>query len=268
MIDLQYEDQTYELRGLIYKVRNELKAGWPEEIYHQALVRLLQEKDIPALSKPRRSLFHRAIEVHLFEPDIIVSNQIILELKVLPFNTDFAAAHYVQLINYLKFFGKNLGMLVNFAPTRVRIKRVLWNEPELDILEDYEKIKPDLSNRDRQNLRQVRKQILHIAKQYGLGYPEHVYRKIVAIEIVHHGLKCSTEVAVPARWNEVVLAHHHTEKLLVADSYLIHIRSLLHHPTAYDYIQTKTYLEALGLNIGLVVNFGRRQLQIYGINAG
>lgn len=63
MLDLQYGDQTYELRGLIYKVRNELKAGWPEEIYHQALVRLLQEKDIPALSKPRHSLLHRDVEV-------------------------------------------------------------------------------------------------------------------------------------------------------------------------------------------------------------
>lgn len=81
-------------------------------------------------------------------------------------------------------------------------------------------------------------------------------------------LKCETEVEVLARWNNVVLARYQTGQLLVADSYLIHIRALLHYPTVYDFTQTQTYLEALGLNIGLVVNFGRKQLQIYGIKAG
>jgi hypothetical protein len=32
---LRYEKQTYQLRGLIFEVRNELKAGWSEDIYHQ-----------------------------------------------------------------------------------------------------------------------------------------------------------------------------------------------------------------------------------------
>ena len=66
-----------------------------------------------------------------------------------------------------------------------------------------------------------------------------------------------------------LVAHYFTEvQLLIGDRYLMHIRALLHYPTGYDFTQTQTYLEALGLNIGLVVNFGRKQLQIYGIKAG
>lgn len=53
MSELRHSDKTSELRGLIFKVRNELKGGWSEEVYHQALVHALQDNDIPVVSKPR-----------------------------------------------------------------------------------------------------------------------------------------------------------------------------------------------------------------------
>jgi GxxExxY protein len=267
MPELRYEKRTYQLRGLIYKIRNELKAGWSENIYHLALVQLLQDNHIPVLSKPRRSLSHRNVEVHIFEPDLIVWDTIILELKALPYQTKFTGEHYAQIIHYLKFFGKDLGLLVNFAPARVNIKRVVWDEPELDLFEDYSKITSALSRQDKECLHHIRHHILEIARQYGLGYPETVYRKIVAIEMAHDTLPCLTDFEVPARWNGTVLGSHKTQQLLIADNYLVHIRALLDYPTGYDLTRTKTYLTGLGLQFGLVVNFGRRQLQIYGVKA-
>jgi GxxExxY protein len=267
MLRLRYEKKTYQLRGLIFEVRNELKAGWSEDIYHQALVELLQDNHIPVFSKLRRSLSHRNVEVHIFEPDLIVWDTIILELKALPYQTKFIGEHYAQIIHYLKFFEKDLGLLVNFAPARVKIKRVIWDEPELDVFEDYSKIKSVLSDKDKADLRQIRHHILEIAQQYGLGYPETVYRKIVAIEMAYHTIPCLTDFEVPARWNGAVLGSHKTSLLLVADNYLVHIRALLDYPTEYDLTRTKTYLASLGLKFGLVVNFGRRQLQIYGVKA-
>lgn len=58
--------------------------GWSEEVYHQALVKHLEANNIPAQSKPRYKLFHRNIEVHTFEADLIVWEAVILELKALP----------------------------------------------------------------------------------------------------------------------------------------------------------------------------------------
>ncbi len=66
MGDLLYKKETHQLRGLIYQVRNELKAGWPEAVYHQALVRVLQNAQIPVVSKNRHALFHRNAEIHVF----------------------------------------------------------------------------------------------------------------------------------------------------------------------------------------------------------
>ena len=73
---LRYGEETGILRGLIFKVRNELKGGWSEEIYHQALAHVLEENGIPFVSKPRHPFLHRGVEVHLFEPDFIVWDKI------------------------------------------------------------------------------------------------------------------------------------------------------------------------------------------------
>lgn len=267
MPGLRYKQQTHQLRGLIFRVRNELKAGWSENIYHQALVQLLQDNHIPVSSKLRRTLSHRNTEVHIFEPDLIVWDKIILELKALPYQTNFIGEHYAQIIHYLKFFGKDLGLLVNFGPAQVKIKRVLWDEPTFDLFEDYDRIKPDMAGTDKEYLRQIRHHILEITRQYGLGYPETVYRKLIAIEMGHQALACTTDFEVPVRWKEAVLDYHKTPLLLIADNYLVHVRSLLDHPTEYDFTRMKTYLTSLDLKFGLVVNFGRKQLQIYGVKA-
>ena len=85
MSKLKHAEKTFLLRGLLFQVRNELKLGWPEEAYHQALVFLLKQKEIPFLSKPRCDMLHRGVVVHTFEADVIVWDLIVLELKALAF---------------------------------------------------------------------------------------------------------------------------------------------------------------------------------------
>ena len=107
--------------------------------------------------------------------------------------------------------------------------------------------------------------ILAIAQQYRLGYPETVYRKLIAIELNYHGISCLEDIQVPVYWQNACQGNYETPYLLVAERYLIHIRSLLDYPTTYDFIRTKTYLMSMNLAIALVINFGRNQLQIYGV---
>ena len=266
MANLRHETLTYELRSLIFETRKRLKAGWPEEVYHQGIVRLLLDNKIPVDSKPRKTVVHRGTEVHVFECDLIVWDLIILELKVLPFTT-FAAGHYAQIIHYLKCWGKDLGLLVNFGPTQAEVKRVAWDEPALEITENYDSIEPYMVDAARSCLSEIRQNIHAIGQQYGLGYPETMYRKIAAIEMNHNGLRCQAGVEIPAIWDGRVLAEHSSDHLLVERNYLLNIRSLLDHPPVYEFARTKTYLNSLGLKIGLIVNFGKKQLQIYGVSS-
>lgn len=264
---LRHAEKTQQLLGLAYQVRNELKAGWSEDVYHQALVKLCERKAVPVVSKPHTSLIHRGVEIHRFEPDLIAWDLIILKLKSLAYQTRFTGEQYAQLIHYLKFYGKDLGVLINFAPTRVQIKRVIWDEPPWDISEHYDAIIPLLSEQDRPLLLQIRECILAIGRQYGLGYPETVYRKLIAVEAVSCGVPCGEEVEVPVLWNGERFTYQWTQLLLMEGKFLVHVRSLLPYPTEYDFTRVKSYLTCLGFSIGLVINFGKDQLQIYGVTA-
>jgi GxxExxY protein len=261
----RFGEQSFLVSGLIYNVRNRLGMGWPEEIYHQALVEALKHEGVPVLSKERKEIVHRGVGVHVFECDIMLWEKIILELKALPYS-GFAAVHQAQIIHYLKCWNKGLGMLVNFAKPKVEIKRMLWDDPPLDLSENYEKIKPIMAENDMQVLQQIRQVILEIGEQYGLGYPESMYRKILAIELEACGLACLMNLMIPARWHERKLMDYETEHLLVANRYLVNVRSILERPPKYDFARMKTYLNVLGLSIGLIINFGKRQLQIFGID--
>lgn len=266
-IELRHSVETHELRGAIYDVRHELKAGWSEEIYHRALVQTLEQRHIPVSSKLRRSLIHRGTEVHVFEPDIVVWDKIVLELKVLPNQIRFASENFAQIIQYLKFLKMDLGLLVNFAPAKVHIKRVVWDEIAPEIMEDYETIKPLMTDLDKIKLRQVRKMIIGIAQSYGLGYLTSIYKNLVAAELQYAGLNCSTSIEIPLTWQGTRFACQTVQILLVEDKYLIDVLAMLEGPTTYHYTRLKTFLTSLGLPFGLIVNFGRKGLQIFGINA-
>ncbi|MCA9924951.1 MAG: GxxExxY protein [Anaerolineales bacterium] len=265
-MSLLHEKESYQLRGCVYEVRKKLKTGWSEEAYHQALVKSLEEKGVPFVSKPRCPMFHRGVEVHIFEPDLIIWDQIILELKVLPYARKFAPGHYTQLINYLKFFGKNLGFLVNFGPTKAKIERVIWYESELEVKEDYEAIQNVVTGFDRDVLNQVRKITIGVGNQLGLGYPATVYREVFNVELKKQKIDCTPNFQVYSEWNGQALAKYTTDHLLVAEKFLINIQSLLTYPPLYDFARMKTYLTRSGLQLGLIANFGKKDLQIYGIN--
>ncbi len=267
MSHFRHKKQSYEARALIFEVRKKLKAGWSEEVFHQALLQLFQNEGVPVQSKPRRAINHRGVQVYLFECDLLVWDLIILELKVLPY-TSFATAHQAQLFHYLKCWGKDLGMLVNFGGTRAEIKRLVWDEPKFEVEESYDLIKSHLSDTDRDILRRIREVILNVGRQYGLGYPGPMYRRIIALELNHQGLVCQTDVKVPVKWNGSILREDNIDHLLVNHHYLLNIRALLDFPSRYEFARTKNYLQHLEGRFGFVVNFGKKQLQICGVKAG
>ena len=265
MGNLRHEKLTYELRGAIFEVHRRLKVGWPEEAYHRALAHLLESRSIPVQFKPRRTLTHRGLDIHTFECDLLVYDQIIVELKTLPY-AHFAPSHYSQLIHYLKCWGKDLGLLANFGPLRAEIERRIWDEPNLPAREEYESIRGNYFHADNSPLDLIRQTILNIGNQYGLGYPEIVYRKIAEIDLNLAGLKCESQTRVCVKLGDDPDHEFITDYFLINDAYLLNIRALLGYPTKYDFAQMKTYLNQLGLNIGLIVNFGKQQLQIFGVD--
>jgi len=115
-----YKELSYKLVGCFYKVFNTLGPGHKEDIYQKALAIEFDNRRIGYTSKKRISIEYEGKKVGIYEPDFIVDNKIIIEIKsVLSIPRVFEK----QLYYYLKSSGYKLGYLVNFGSNRIDIIR-------------------------------------------------------------------------------------------------------------------------------------------------
>lgn len=121
---LLYRDLTYAIREAIFKVKKELGLGHKEVVYQKALeeeftiakLNFSREKQIPILYQKKK--------VGIYQPDFVIDDKIIVELKALPF---LGTEPKKQLWNYLKGSPYKLGLLVNFGHSELDIERVVYD---------------------------------------------------------------------------------------------------------------------------------------------
>lgn len=117
---LLFEELSYKLRGLFFKVFNEIGPGFKEEVYVRALVKLLNENKIPYEKEKYFDIKFRNSKIGTTKIDLIIDNKIIIEVKATEINNNLFEK---QLLSYLKSTGLILGFLVNFGMSRLYIKR-------------------------------------------------------------------------------------------------------------------------------------------------
>ena len=111
---------TKTIIACAFKVHNTLGGGFLESVYKNALLIELEKSTLHANAEQPISVYYEGHLVGSFCADIIVENTIILELKALE---SLAKIHEVQLVNYRKATGFDLGLLINFGPASVTVKR-------------------------------------------------------------------------------------------------------------------------------------------------
>ena len=165
-IELLHREITHEIIGAAFRVHNEVGPGWDEEAYHLALLRILETSGLRVESKLGGKLCHGGILADEFQLDILVERKVILELKHL--KTGFANSNYVQLINYLKYWEKDLGMLFNFGLDRLRYERVPFSAPTYT----FESVGPwdDFGHVERKIAEKVKSAVHEILIDHGFGY--------------------------------------------------------------------------------------------------
>lgn len=152
--------------------------------------------------------------------------------------------------------------LVNFAHSKVGIRRMIFEERPVEFEEKYARMIPYINEADKAILRQVLTHIKRIARQYGLGYPESLYRKLIAAELAYQGISCTSDIRVPATYEGEKIGTQATPFILIENRFLLHVRALIEGTTTHDFLTTRTFLAELGLKIGWVVNFGRSKVYI------
>ncbi|GEM_PF-92563 len=117
-----YKDECFAILGAAMEVQNTLGQGFSELVYHAALRRELQLRDIPFESEKEITVLYKGCPLDCtYRADMVCYGEIIIELKMV---NSLLPEHTAQLLNYLKATGKKLGVLINFGQKPLGYKYV------------------------------------------------------------------------------------------------------------------------------------------------
>lgn len=117
-----HHDLTERIIGCFYEVYTRLGYGFLERVYERALVIELVHQGLEVRQQVPISVFYRGQSVGDYFADLLVENKVIVELKAAE---SVAVEHEVQLINYLRATGVEIGLLLNFG-RKPEIRRKIY----------------------------------------------------------------------------------------------------------------------------------------------
>jgi len=128
--EYKYSDITGKIIGCAMEVHKFLGNGFQEVIYQRALAIELERVGLS---------FQREIEQHIYYKDVshpigtrradfIVENCILVELKAV---VQLEEVHWAQILNYLKAYELEVGLLINFGAKSLEYKRFVFSEKNI-----------------------------------------------------------------------------------------------------------------------------------------
>lgn len=119
---LLYPKESYDITGCFMNVYNGLGSGFLEAVYQEALELEFKAAGIPYKREvPLRIRYNGVILNKEYIADFVCYDKIIVELKAV---SQIAKIHKVQVKNYLKATGFQLGLIANFGNISLETARV------------------------------------------------------------------------------------------------------------------------------------------------
>src|SRR5262245_51576340 len=257
---LAHEDLSFEIIGLAMGVHRDLGPGVDELFHHEELVERLVAANIEHLYKPRKALIHRERIADIFEPDLVIPDKLICELKRL--TGAFAKHHFVQVRGYLKFWGIADSLLLDFGKESLIAKRYIFRDgpvASLDVNRVVEESPPGvpstLSN-------ELAKAIARLTAQYGAGYRDKTYFALLDIDLRCEGLGSIANPIAAIRAPSRYLGSCRLPCLAVENQCAIMVLSQRDNIRAADRAILRSWLKHLGFGWGLIVNFGKTDVEL------
>ena len=117
---MELEELTHKIIGCAYTVFNKLGFGFLESVYQNAMVIELGKSNLNVEAEKPLQVYYGDKIVGDFYVDLYINEAVVVELKsVQRLNKE----HEVQLVNYLNALEKEIGLLINFGPSGVEVKR-------------------------------------------------------------------------------------------------------------------------------------------------
>lgn len=129
-----YKELSYKLVGICMEIHRLYGNGHHERIYHNAFVEKLKLNNVKFVSKPKIVIYSKDTgdKLGYYEPDLIIENKIIAELKAKP---AIIKQFEKQLSEYIKTSVYEVGYLFNFGLPSLYFKRIIYtnNNKKLDL---------------------------------------------------------------------------------------------------------------------------------------
>src|SRR5262245_23704134 len=119
MTEFQHNVLTEQIINCAHEVHNVLGSGFLEKVYENAMVEELGRKGLRAAQQQGIIISYKGKTVGEYIADIVVEDTVLLELKAVDRVAD---VHELQLKNYLKATGVEVGLLINFGKS-VEVRR-------------------------------------------------------------------------------------------------------------------------------------------------
>ena len=104
---------TYQIRGAVWDVYNDLGPGFLESVYEEALCYELEQRGLRVeRQKPVPIVYKGNVLKTDLRLDLMIEDKIIIELKSVE---ELKPVFYKQTKTYLKLMNKRIGLLVNFG---------------------------------------------------------------------------------------------------------------------------------------------------------
>ena len=123
--DFLFEKESYDIRGACFDVYKAFGGAFKETVIDRALSKALQKRGLKVESQKRIDIYFEDEKVGTYVPDKIVNECILIELKAKPFLTK---QDIDQFWKYLRGSQYKLAFLVNFAPAKLEIKRIVYEK--------------------------------------------------------------------------------------------------------------------------------------------
>ena len=117
---MKHEELTHKIIACAYKVFNALGFGFLESVYKKGMAIELTKSTLKVEEEIPLKVYYDNQVVGDFYIDLLVEHEIVIELKSVE---NLSKAHEVQLVNYLNGMRKEIGLLINFGPSGIEIKR-------------------------------------------------------------------------------------------------------------------------------------------------
>ena len=122
---MELNDLTREIIGGAIAVHKQLGPGMLESAYEECLSFELKDRCLSIERQKPVPIVYKEVKLDCgYRIDILVNNTVVLELKSVE---ALARVHEAQILTYMRFAQKHLGLLINFNVTVLRngIKRYI-----------------------------------------------------------------------------------------------------------------------------------------------